>query len=79
MFLSKKIGIAELLLLSKSSIGAFCNLLWYNGAVPAVQAGARVSTNIGFLGLKDTPLNIDVSYDFSIKKVLWSLSLRSSF
>ena len=79
MFLSRKIGIAELLLLSKSSVGAFCNLLWYDGAMPAVQAGARISTNIGFLGLKDTPLNVDVSYDFSIKKVLWSLSLRSSF
>ena len=79
MFLSRKIGIAELLLLSKSSVGAFCNLLWYDGAMPAAQVGARVSTNIGFLGLKDIPLNVDVSYDFSIKKVLWSLSLRSSF
>lgn len=79
MFQSGKLGIAELILLSNSSVGAFCNLLWYDGATPAVQLGAKVSCDFGFLGLKDAPLAVGVSYDFSIGKVLWSVSLRSSF
>jgi len=74
-FLSNNVGIAEILLLSESRVGAFCNLLWYNGSSPSVQVGARISTVLGFLGLKDAPLAFDLLYDFSINKVLWKLKI----
>lgn len=77
VFQPKRVGIAELVLVSNSAVGAFCNLLWYNGASPSVQIGARLSTDIGFLGLKNSPLSVGVAYDLSIGKVLWKVSFTS--
>jgi len=79
MFQKDSFGIAEILLISNSSIGAFCNLLWNDGAKPHVQVGAKASTVLGFIGLKDAPLSCEVLYDFSMKKFLWRLSFKSSF
>ena len=78
-FYSKKVGLAELILLSNNTVGAFANLLWYKGAVPTAQLGAKVSTEIGFLGLKNAPLIVSVFYDFGINKVLWKVELKTSY
>ena len=77
-FYSKKIGLAELLLLSNNKLGAFVNLLWYNGLEPTAQVGAKLSTEVGFLGLKSAPLTVSVFYDFGINRVLWQVKLETS-
>lgn len=77
-FYSKKVGLAELILLSNNKLGVFANLLWYKGLVPSAQVGAKISTEVGFLGLKSAPLSISVLYDFGISRVLWKVELKTS-
>lgn len=77
-FYSKKIGLAELILLTNNKIGAFANVLWYDGVIPSAQVGASLSTDVGFLGLKTAPLIISVCYDFGVQLVLWKISLETS-
>ncbi len=77
-FYSKKIGLAELILLTNNKVGAFANVLWYDGVIPSAQVGARLSTDVGFLGLKTAPLSISVCYDFGMKLVLWQVALETS-
>lgn len=77
-FYSKKIGLAELILLTNSKLGAFANFLWYNGIEPAIQVGAKISTDVGFLGLKSAPFIFSLCYDFSLQKVLWQIDLKTS-
>ncbi len=77
-FFSKKIGLAELILLSNNKFGVFANLLWYDGVAPTAQVGAKISMDVGFLGLKSAPLAVSLIYDFGINKVLWKLELKTS-
>lgn len=77
-FYSKKMGLAELILLSNNKLGGFANLLWYDGLEPATQVGARLSMDVGFLGLKSAPLSVSVCYDFGLQKVLWQVKLETS-
>lgn len=79
MFQKGSIGVDEIILISESSVGAFCNLLWNDGATPHVQVGLKTSTVLGFIGLKDAPLSFEVLYDISMKKFLWKLSFKNSF
>lgn len=77
-FFSKKVGLAELILLSNNKLGVFANFLWYKGIAPDVQVGAKISTDVGFLGLKSAPLEISVLYDFGLSKVLWKVEFKTS-
>ena len=78
-FYSNKVSLAELILLSDNTLGVFANLLWYKGAIPTAQLGAKISTEIGFLGLKSAPLIVYVFYDFSVSRLLWKVELKTSF
>ena len=77
-FYSKKISLAELILLSNNKLGVFANLLWYDGIEPVAQLGAKLSTDVGFLGLKSAPLTVSVCYDFDLQKILWQVKLETS-
>lgn len=76
-FYSRKIGLAELILLSNNKIGVFANLLWYKGIVPSAQVGGKISTDVGFLGLKTAPLSVSISYDFGLQKILWTVMFET--
>ena len=77
-FYSQKLSLAELILLTDNKLGAFANLLWYSGIKPSAQVGAKLSTEVGFLGLKSAPLEVSVSYDFGVDRLLWKVELRTS-
>ncbi len=70
---TKSPTFGELLMAEHLEVGVYCDLLFHNGAVPAVSTGVEIQTAISLIGLQKFPMTLRLGYDSLMNDFIWSL------
>ena len=66
-------SFGELLMADYLELSLYCDLLFWDGAVPAYSTGVELQFELSLIGLQNVPMTIRVGYDSLEEDIIWSL------
>ena len=66
-------SFGELLMADYLELSLYCDLLFWDGVVPAYSTGVELQFELSLIGLQNVPMTIRVGYDSLEEDIIWSL------
>lgn len=66
-------SFGELLMADYLELSIYCDLLFWDGIVPAYSTGLELQFELSLIGLQNVPMTIRVGYDSLENDIIWSL------